>query len=126
MHTPVITIAVDEPVLVAWELLERTGARHAPTCATGADLTQPPHDQPTRRTPMHTLGGRWSAPFPSPRCQRTRATPRTCAMRSQANAKEPTMPPLARTSAFTSAGAGTGRSARASPIRTNSWTMNAP
>ncbi|MPY47894.1 CBS domain-containing protein [Streptomyces acidicola] len=30
MHTAVVTIAVDETVLVAWELLERSGSRHLP------------------------------------------------------------------------------------------------
>ncbi|WP_340377344.1 CBS domain-containing protein [Streptomyces sp. SS7] len=30
MHTAVLTVAVDETVLVAWELLERSGFRHVP------------------------------------------------------------------------------------------------
>ncbi|WP_230195918.1 CBS domain-containing protein [Streptomyces coriariae] len=30
MRTAVVTIAVDETVLVAWELLERSGSRHLP------------------------------------------------------------------------------------------------
>ncbi|MFF4346131.1 HPP family protein [Streptomyces sp. NPDC001530] len=30
MHAAVVTIAVDESVLVAWELLERSGSRHLP------------------------------------------------------------------------------------------------